>query len=309
METKLTSNDQYDIAEGLLTEPLNLNYEDDEVVIVSDMKYYSRMVGQEEVPDDGRMGWIEVLFCMEGSMQWQLNGMLHQTSKNTVVVVPSRIAVEHMMVSLDAKMVDICLSNQMLHRVLGMDIDAWHKMVYQGETCTLQLTPEDMIRIVQYLQLMRLNGNMVGSYYRKVVHSFVKIMIYTIMNRCVSISPSVDKDRFVTVRTSHSKHLFDDFLVLLHQTKPKRHPIGYYAEHLTISPKYLSNICIKYSGKTAAMWIQEAVQEEVRYYLKQTLLSMKDVAKTTGFENVAFFGKYVKHHFGCTPLAYRRMSI
>lgn len=46
--------------------------------------------------------------------------------------------------------------------------------------------------------------------------------------------------------------------------------------------------------------------EEIRYYLKNTDLSMKQVADQLGFANPSFFGKYVKEHFGMTPLQFRQ---
>jgi AraC-like DNA-binding protein len=74
---------------------------------------------------------------------------------------------------------------------------------------------------------------------------------------------------------------------------------------LCISPKYLTAVCKKNSGKTANEWITEQVLEDIRYYLKQTDLSIKQICDQLGFPNPSFFGKYVKDHFGMTPLKFR----
>ena len=78
-----------------------------------------------------------------------------------------------------------------------------------------------------------------------------------------------------------------------------------YANDLCISPKYLTTICKRHSGKTANEWITEHVLEDIRYYLKQTDLSVKQICDRLGFPNPSFFGKYVREHFGMTPLAIR----
>jgi AraC-like DNA-binding protein len=39
--------------------------------------------------------------------------------------------------------------------------------------------------------------------------------------------------------------------------------------------------------------------------LKQTDLSVKQICDRLGFPNPSFFGKYVREHFGMTPLAIR----
>lgn len=46
--------------------------------------------------------------------------------------------------------------------------------------------------------------------------------------------------------------------------------------------------------------------EDIRYYLKQTDYSIKQICDLLGFPNPSFFGKYVKEHFGQTPAYFRR---
>lgn len=68
---------------------------------------------------------------------------------------------------------------------------------------------------------------------------------------------------------------FQRFLDLLHSVEIKHHTVEWYANELCISPKYLSALCKKHSGKTANEWITEHVLEDIRYYLKQTDYSIK----------------------------------
>lgn len=92
---------------------------------------------------------------------------------------------------------------------------------------------------------------------------------------------------------------------MLHTIKVKHRPVEAYANDLCISPKYLTVICKKNSGKTANEWITEHVLEDIRYYLKQTDMSIKQICDRLGFPNPSFFGKYVKDHFGQTPVQLR----
>lgn len=111
-----------------------------------------------------------------------------------------------------------------------------------------------------------------------------------------------DKD---TQEKYPSKALFRQFFNLLNSTHSKVHTVEYYAEQLCVSPKHLSTVCKRNSGKTAYAWIREHLLEEIRYYLKQTDMPMKQIADELGFANPSFFGKYVKEHFGMTPLRFR----
>ena len=98
---------------------------------------------------------------------------------------------------------------------------------------------------------------------------------------------------------------FQRFLNLLHSSEVKHRTVESYANELCISPKHLSVICKKQSGKTANEWITEQVTEDIRYYLCQTDYSIKQICGLLGFPNPSFFGKYVKDHFGMTPIEFR----
>ena len=79
----------------------------------------------------------------------------------------------------------------------------------------------------------------------------------------------------------------------------------WYANELCISAKYLSAICKKQSGKTANEWITEHVMEDIRYNLRHTDYSIKQICDLLGFPNPSFFSNYVKEHFGMTPAQFR----
>ncbi|MBD5280272.1 MAG: AraC family transcriptional regulator [Bacteroides sp.] len=68
-----------------------------------------------------------------------------------------------------------------------------------------------------------------------------------------------------------------------------------YADKLSISPRYLANLCKTVSGKSTKEWIDEYVMNDVRRYLIRTDLSIKEVATRTLFTNFSFFSKMVKN--------------
>ncbi len=47
------------------------------------------------------------------------------------------------------------------------------------------------------------------------------------------------------------------------------------------------------------------IVQDINYYLKNTTKSIKEIADTLGFDNLSFFGKYVKQHFGSSPRGVR----
>lgn len=108
---------------------------------------------------------------------------------------------------------------------------------------------------------------------------------------------------------SRPQMLYRQFINLIISTPAKPHEVTYYAEKLSISPRYLANLCKAVSGKSAKEWIKEYVMNDVRRYLVGTDLSIKEVASRTLFKNFSFFSKNVKRYFGMTPLELRNRKL
>ena len=104
---------------------------------------------------------------------------------------------------------------------------------------------------------------------------------------------------------SRPQILFRQFINLIISTPAKPHEVAYYADKLSISPRYLANLCKAVSNKSAKEWINEYIMNDVRRYLIGTDLSIKEVASRTLFTNFSFFSKTVKRHFCKTPLELR----
>ncbi|MDE6555622.1 MAG: helix-turn-helix domain-containing protein [Duncaniella sp.] len=81
----------------------------------------------------------------------------------------------------------------------------------------------------------------------------------------------------------------------------------WYADRLCISSKYLSKVCNICSGRSASDWIREYVMYDIRSHLKNSSLSIKEVANRLGFSSLTFFGKSVRRWFGVSPTELRAL--
>jgi AraC-like DNA-binding protein len=78
-----------------------------------------------------------------------------------------------------------------------------------------------------------------------------------------------------------------------------------YADQLAVSPNHL-NKCIKsVTGKSAQDLLNEMILLEVKTLLKQTDLSISEIAFKVGKEDPSDFSKFFRTKTGCTPSEYR----
>jgi len=83
--------------------------------------------------------------------------------------------------------------------------------------------------------------------------------------------------------------------------------VGWYAQQLCISPKYLSEMVKNVSLRTPNEWIDNYVTMELRVILKNSSKSIKQIALEMNFPNQSFLGKYFKEHVGMSPSKYRKL--
>lgn len=110
-----------------------------------------------------------------------------------------------------------------------------------------------------------------------------------------------DQDRL----KGRSEELFNRFLNLLKANFARQHNPAFYADRLSVSSKYLSQVCKKASGKSIKKWIDEYLTIEAQVLLNSTDKTIQQIAWELNFEDAVLFGKFFKRIVGVSPKEYR----
>ncbi|MGI4751278.1 MAG: helix-turn-helix domain-containing protein [Janthinobacterium lividum] len=81
--------------------------------------------------------------------------------------------------------------------------------------------------------------------------------------------------------------------------------VGYLAEHLNLTPTYLSDMLRSLTGQNAKQHIQCKLTEKAKEILSTTSLSASEVAYQLGFEHPQSFTKFFKNMTHLSPLEFR----
>lgn len=108
------------------------------------------------------------------------------------------------------------------------------------------------------------------------------------------------------VSHSHSMQLFSQFVYLLESHRTSRYPVAWYADQLSISPKYLTYICRQAAKKTPSEIINDVAIREIKQRLMSSGESIKEIAFSMNFATASSFCKYFRIHTGTTAQAFRR---
>ncbi len=82
--------------------------------------------------------------------------------------------------------------------------------------------------------------------------------------------------------------------------------VQYVAEHLYVSPKYLTNLLRVLTGQNTQQHIHDKLVEKAKEKLSTTDLSVSEIAYELGFEHLQSFSKLFKTKTNLSPLEFRR---
>jgi AraC-like DNA-binding protein len=121
------------------------------------------------------------------------------------------------------------------------------------------------------------------------------------------VGTQVANDKELSVRNRREEY-FAKFITLLSNNFKRERTVGFYAEQMCVTPKYLSLLIKEFSGKSAAEWIDYYVITEAKTLLRYSTMSIQEVAYELSFSSQSFFGKYFKRRVGMSPKEYRRVG-
>ena len=229
-----------------------------------------------------------------------MNNEMITLNANQILISPSHTFFSDFMLSPDFEFKVIFISNRMLNQILCEKMNVWTDLVYHLRVNVINIDPQRLKFLLTLADAAKLwiNSNEINCFQDEIKQSLLRACI---LGFCGIVQTYLQDKPIEKISIQSQEVIFQKFLEMLQNNKIKHKTVDFYSNNLCISPKYLSTICKKLSGKTAGEWICEYVLQDIQFYLKQTDYSIKEISIILGFPNSSFFGKYVKKHFNMTP--------
>lgn len=134
-------------------------------------------------------------------------------------------------------------------------------------------------------------------FYRDAMINAVQAMIIDFFDFHASLNG--DEESKVT---RQSAMLMNRFLAVLERGDyRKNRDVGYYADILCVTPKYLSEVSKKVSGFPAAYWITRYTSLDIVRLLRSRRLTLTEISDMFGFSSDSYFCRYVQKYLGVPP--------
>jgi AraC family transcriptional activator of pobA len=141
----------------------------------------------------------------------------------------------------------------------------------------------------------------------KMLFHYLNIFLYDAKTLFASqvVQPSGSKD---TTLNNFLHSLNNYFIELNKGNMDKALSLKYVANEMHLHPTYLSNLLKQQTGKTAAQLVRERLILEAQSLLKNTDMTVAEVAYYLHFKDNSNFAKFFRHQVGQSPSDYREQS-
>ena len=256
------------------------------------------------LPQEGavRINMFFMVLCMRGSATITLNDRSFEIGPGELLVCRPNVFLERTRHSDDFDFRCICLSRDLSERLsVKSGIAAWDFFFFIDHSPIVALRPDEVRTFSLYYDLIlsRLTDRP-RRFQRELTDSLLQAFLFDFNDLL---------ERFITApkaTRSGAERNFRAFITMLTTTYPKPRHVQDYADRLYVTPKYLSAICKRISGRPAADIISYYVAQDVKYQHKKTDKSINEICHELGFPSQSFFGRFTKKHFGKPP---RRLRI
>lgn len=278
------------------SELVKVDYSDDDVVIIDNIRKLVEV-------DTTRIRMNIIAVAKRGKAEFNIGEQRLTFGENQLLICPPNTVFTDFMFSPDFEFKAFFFTNRIIQSFLREKMNIWNETMYVYKRHVVTLKPRDIRYLFSLYNMLQICIDAPAEEYIYRTECIQGVLGAGVLGLCGKLKVTMPEKK--EIKHTSGDNIFQQFLDLVNSNKSKAHTVEDFASELCISPKYLSVVCKKASGKTANEWLREHMLEEIRYYIRQTDLPVKQIAYKLGFANPSFFGKYVKEHFGKTPLQLR----
>ena len=248
-----------------------------------------------------RMKSLFLALCTSGHAQYTVDTKMHEVSAGDVIIISEEQVVADYMLSQDCKGIALIMSYDFFQNIVS-GIHELSALFLFARTHPVFHLDDNQTKALE---------NDIEHIKEKIVdtgHRFRRELVMTMLKALI-IDMSNIIYRFQQVGEAgqtRAEVIFRDFIQTVEKNYRTERRVGWYAQQLCITSKYLSETVRTVSRRTPSDWIDSYVTRELRVMLRNSTMSIKQIADELNFANQSFLGKYFKEHVGMSPSKFRK---
>ncbi len=275
----------------------DLKYNDGEIAFADNITNIPGLMKQFQV------NFIAYLMVLDGTMSLELNTVPYTLEKNNSLFIDRKMVIDNVRHSNDFRCLICAMSADVGFGFFNKSL--MHSVMHIMTNPVIKLDQNEVDLMIRYYELLTFKmEHPEMNFGRETMRDIIRCFAYDLLSNINRRLIQGSEDDMLR----QSDRIFRRFMLMLAANKSANRSVQSYAQELCISPKYLTSVCRRHSEYTPSELIATSVISRIKQLLLYSDLSIKEVAGEMGFDNLSFFGKYVKKHLGLSPNHYRKAN-
>ncbi|MBR1994916.1 MAG: helix-turn-helix domain-containing protein [Alistipes sp.] len=241
-------------------------------------------------------------FCTAGSARISLNLREYELQPNSFFTAAPKHIVQLLEADPDFAVALLVISSSLFSR---MNIDTKQLMplsIEVADPCVV-LHASEAQSLCCYVD--RIAAELQGTEQRFTFEMISSLMAATMYKLGNVVCNTIKEQPQILTVGSRAKDYFKQFIRVLSRHYRQERSVTFYAERLNITPKYLTTLIKRVSGRSVSEWVDYYVIVEAKTLLKFSDKSIQEISNELNFANQSFFGSYFRRNVGISPSQYR----
>ena len=275
----------------------NLKYNDGEIYFADNITSIPGLMKQFKV------NFIAYVMVTEGRLSLDMNGKNYRLDKNSSLFVDRKIIIDNVWHTENFSCLICAMSTDIGFGFLNKSLMQSIMHIMANPVIKLEQAEVDLMMRYYELLVFKMEHQEM-NFGRETVRDIIRCFAYDLLS---NINKHLDTDADGEMLRQGDR-IFRRFMLMLADNSTANRNVKSYADELCVSPKYLTSVCRKHSNYTTSELIANSTVSRIKQLLLYSDLSIKEVAAEMGFDNLSFFGKYVRKHLGLSPNNYRKAN-
>ena len=270
-------------------------YIDNDLILLED-------ITQVPLPTSpSRMKSLFLALCTSGHAQYTVDTKMHEVSAGDVIIISEEQVVADYMLSQDCKGIALIMSYDFFQNIVSGVHELSALFLFARTHPVFHLDDNQTKALENDIEHIKEKIIDIGHRFRReLVMTMLKALIIDMSNIIYRFQQVGEAGQ------TRAEVIFRDFIQTVEKNYRTERRVSWYAQQLCITSKYLSETVRTVSRRTPSDWIDSYVTRELRVMLRNSTMSIKQIADELNFANQSFLGKYFKEHVGMSPSKFRK---
>ena len=254
-----------------------------------------------------KLGCLLIAFCEEGEVLCNINGHQYLLQQDYCAILPPGTIVRPNLSTTSHTIKVAAIGQRFLTDTLSLKKETWNVLHFLSSNPIFPINRASSYKMFLYkellLALIREESHVYSKQTRRYHFASMVCEMFSLLNKMI---PEYQRRN---INRSRATYIVRNFIELVNADNGSHRSLNYYADQMCYTNKHLSIIVKKVTGKSPSQFIKENTIKQIKYKLRQSNLSIKELADYFGFPTASFFGKFVKEHTGMSPMQYRMSEV